>query len=167
MSRPAAGERTDLANTSVQPFAWMSANQQLLHCEKRHGATGLRSQASWSEWHRSAHSAELAHEHSEGGNAPESAASDGLGCPRVPKRPEIASDSPCYGVQDPRSDGDTTEPPRPIPAARFRPPVAPSEEQKAAAWSCDLRNPDYVNSSRGTTVIVNEQDYWGDGFEMT
>jgi hypothetical protein len=50
-----------------------------------------------------------------------------------------------------------------VPPVRFRP--APTPEQAAAAWSADLRNPRFVEESRGTTVIVDEQDYRG-GFEM-
>jgi hypothetical protein len=140
-------DRTDLASSLVQPFAAMTGNQRLLHVEHRHGARGLKDPNKWEAWHKAAHQAELSHTH---GGEPKSPGSDPPG--------------------DPIDAGQGVRPgavrPQGVPATRFQAPE-PTEAQKRAAWSCDLRNPAFVNDSPGTAVITDERDWdYGDGFEM-
>lgn len=126
--------------TLVAAFGGMDYGTQLKHLECRHGASGFRDQLEWIEYHEAVHRAELSHTHTADVAPNGSSATSGPGVGDRPSEPGAVAGGG-------------------VPVARFQAPV-PTEAQKRSAWSCDLRNAAYVSESRGTTVIVNEDDYW-------
>jgi len=62
-ARNARNDNTDLSNPKVQAFGAMTKNQQLLHLQHRHGASGLVSDPD--AYHATCHGAVCEHEHGE------------------------------------------------------------------------------------------------------
>ena len=125
--RPPNGEKTDLGNSSVQAFAEMTMNQALLDLQYRHGCRGLRALEDWEEYHEAAHRA---------------------------VRPIRMA-----GKRQRRAEsyGSSLTGWHECPEARFQPPIAtpltrdqPTDAQRRAAYAADIRNPTFVNASRGT-----------------
>jgi hypothetical protein len=141
----------------VVAFADMDQRMQIRHMIHRHEFVyGSRNRAKVEsgeldlhELHERQHATSAEHDHQHEGETCDKPVKKRPDGPDVPPDPESGSTVP-YRCGN---------------GARTASRPAPTPEQRAAAWSCDLRNPEYVRDSDGTTVIVDEQDFNG-GFEM-